>query len=224
MTKKEIKEQIKLLKVELKQKKSKEKLKAQTWYKSKVDTNYIVYVKAFDKESVEVYGWDNNKNWFEDEVEYNLFWNKERPLVNLSVEDVEAALIEEAKKMGFKEGIKVKCLTINNPIDLIEHFHFEFDLENNELWLYQTNVKTKIFSKGKWAEIVEEPKDKINWNKHGQLLSDGDGYIVFTSGLHNTLQFEASVIQAPLSVGTYHTLLNKSEFKLYKGSITLKND
>ena len=73
---------------------------------------------------------------------------------------VESALIKEAKKRGFKDGVEVKeCLLYpdykqdDNKIIGI----FTFDCIGNELHL-RDEQGLSIFNNGKWAEITEQKK------------------------------------------------------------------
>mgnify|MGYP003140452722 CR=1 FL=1 len=68
--------------------------------------------------------------------------------------EVEQRMIEEAKRRGFKKGVKFNCLfsglprKVNNLIHRIDHFHSDRVLDS-DIGL--------IFNKGQWAEIIEEP-------------------------------------------------------------------
>jgi len=65
--------------------------------------------------------------------------------------EVEDALIAEAKRRGYKKGLRIKCLCMGNEeIPLGSVFNFDghyFYLDG-----------TQIFQNGKWAEIVETKK------------------------------------------------------------------
>jgi hypothetical protein len=74
--------------------------------------------------------------------------------VEATKKEVEEALIAEAKRRGFKEGVTVAwdgTVIINN---LKESFTMSVDggrlKENNSNW--------NIFKNGKWAEIIEVPE------------------------------------------------------------------
>ena len=80
-------------------------------------------------------------------------------------EEVSEALINEAKKRGYKEGVKCK-FGIIEEIRTIETNDFVFKLEYNTLGIKRKNGNADIiFRSGKWAEIIEqsEPtKEEIN--------------------------------------------------------------
>lgn len=87
-----------------------------------------------------------------------------KDLVSISREatpaEVEAALIAEAKKRGYKGGIKLFPL---------EHCASEIDIEKQDVYKFYPNVSDKIrerlelngtgiYQDGKWAEILPEEK------------------------------------------------------------------
>ena len=76
--------------------------------------------------------------------------------------EVETALISEAKKRGFKEGVKVRTVIDKVERTLQGCFIYEYP---NILKFYCSkesyNYPT-IFKDGKWAEIIEDSKPKIN--------------------------------------------------------------
>jgi len=76
--------------------------------------------------------------------------------------EVETALISEAKKRGFKEGVKFIHNIYSHPLlknekpNKITSNQFNYDRNNLGLdgW--------EIFKDGKWAETIEDTKPKIN--------------------------------------------------------------
>ena len=80
-------------------------------------------------------------------------------------EEIKVALIREAKKRGYKEGVKCKFGIIED-IRTLETNDFEFKLEYNTLGIKRKNGNADIiFRSGKWAEIIEETeptKEEIN--------------------------------------------------------------
>lgn len=130
-------------------------------------------------------------------------------------EEVESALIEEAKRRGFKEGV------INN-IENIPYTPWMYDYYNNRLFLNNWC----IFENAKWANIVEEPKQEIDWSVPGQLVCNENGAIWLTSGKHYNDSFEGTLIISKNSkaCGYYSEKISKNIMELYKGSITLSNE
>ena len=80
-------------------------------------------------------------------------------------EEVSEALINEAKKRGYKEGVRCQFGLIKE-IRTSETNDFVFKLEYYTLGIKRKNGNTDvIFRSGKWAEIIEqsEPtKEEIN--------------------------------------------------------------
>ena len=72
-------------------------------------------------------------------------------------DEVESHLIEEAKKRGYNQGVKVKNMTKddNFSVDCINNgfksFPIEYNPRNDEL-----SANMAIYKQGKWAEIIEE--------------------------------------------------------------------
>jgi hypothetical protein len=129
---------------------SKVKLELNKWYRFKSGT--LGYFQGFGKAS---YGfhfdvWD----YFED---HRWFCNKEEmhKIDRLATkEEVETALIAEAKKRGLdKQGIRIECLE-TLKVELSHNNNFAcFNYNNNGI--YYNGIK--VYKNGKWAEIVSEP-------------------------------------------------------------------
>lgn len=123
----------------------KEKLKALPvfdvgkWYKGTFNDGWLL--AFFQGVNVNSYGihhednlWFDNHCWFDD---YNLTTIN---YTEAAPQEVEQALIEEAKRRGFKGG-------------------FVFDDRTNILWNQQENGEERaILSNGKWATIIEQDK------------------------------------------------------------------
>jgi hypothetical protein len=126
------------------------------WYNN--DSGYIVY---YDFDTNQSYGFAD-RLWFEgNEAEYLFCERKDRPATH---KEVETALIAEAKKRGFKEGVKINRST---------EMEFLFDergvglygskiIPNGKEFAFRENYLILngkfIFIDGKWATIIEEPK------------------------------------------------------------------
>lgn len=141
------------------------------WYKS-VGTYLIYCVTEINGDWVVGYGFENGK-WVtsketnnKEECWFDLSEDISRWVVPATDKEVETALIAEAKKRGFKEG--VLC---NNSI--IKNRKFDNFLFDNRVFFYNSKVNSlewrrngvgdsynewTLFYKGKWAEIIEEPK------------------------------------------------------------------
>ena len=117
------------------------------WYK--LEQNLIFCFNGTYGNSTQ-YGFDHLENWkdkigcHEHEDNYVLATNLE----------VETALIKEAKKRGFKKGVRINGLSEYTP---------KTTIEGNVKWY--SNILCDgggyggvIFKDGVWAEIIEEPK------------------------------------------------------------------
>jgi hypothetical protein len=104
----------------------------------------------------------NGEGYVDNQYCYPLKWNDhyagyvyEKALESATPSEIEAHLIEEAKRRGYKQGVVVKS------------FH------NRNTWALQGDVRyieetdslsdrmTYLYQKGKWAEIIKEEKIKI---------------------------------------------------------------
>lgn len=135
------------------------------WYK---DPNWelrLVYVEEAIKPignngAIKGYGFDVKGNWI---VYSDGFYAGAHNLYLATTQEVETALIAEAKKRGFVESVKISKDGINarfssefkfNPIN----GKFEFLPHSNIL---DSNGNGHVFHNGKWATIVEKSKDEI---------------------------------------------------------------
>jgi len=74
----------------------------------------------------------------------------------LTDEEVETALIAEAKRRGFKEGVKMKTAWNICTVDKIESNEFTYDGYGGDVDLFLDGWS--VFNNGKWATIIEDAK------------------------------------------------------------------
>lgn len=179
------------------------KLEVGKWYKDRY-SKFLVYIQEIHRFNNDIsgYGFYTNLSWFESKR----VSIKDIIFDTATHEEVETALIEEAKRRGFKE---------------IAYFRFyeKTNVLNNQI---NDSEGIIVFDNGKWAEIVQEPKKEIDWHKSGQLLfQDTHKYVVLTTGRHNDNYFEGILLD-----GSNHFSddFKKEYYVLHNGSITLKND
>ena len=124
--------------------------KINNWYVFKdEDCNFLFYINEIDKDRFNALGgygfdddeWDESLNWLDDS-EFNL-------LRLATDKEIEQALIKEAKKLGFKEG--VRYLSPNNKFNRFIKEPFYLNEDNDALCCKNGDF---IFYKGKWAEII----------------------------------------------------------------------
>jgi len=126
---------------------SKEEVKSKhqigKWYKHKFGALFCV-TSINDDGVLYGYGFDKHGHWFSfiDESSTSCACNNTAKAytVEATHQEVEKALIEEAKRIGFKGG-------------------FVFDDRTNILWNQQENGEERaILSNGKWVTIIEQDK------------------------------------------------------------------
>ena len=150
----------------------KTKLEVGRWYKKiwkdgdidlflidEINGDYIIFNKTYFR---------NNENITCGYNRYSIdeiLNDKRLKLVLATEEEVSEALINEAKKRGYKEGVRCQFGLIKE-IRTIETNDFEFKLEYNTLGIKRKNGNADIiFRSGKWSEIIEETeptKEEIN--------------------------------------------------------------
>jgi hypothetical protein len=134
-------------------------LEANRWITTDLYMNekWLVYVNPDGS----YYGFDTNGNWFTvKKTSYN-------PLTDFNnryatPEEVETALINEAKRRGFTFGKYFKELQDKENGGLIEksgRCGKWFDFKNNKLFVIGYG-RWKIFDNGNWATIINEPTQK----------------------------------------------------------------
>lgn len=129
-------------KKEIKQLESETLLEVGRWYKY---GNFLLHIKSISNDIIGRYGFNMLGDWHEcvDELAIS------NELTLATDKEIEEALIKEAKKRGFKEGVTFKSL-IYACTWTIEGSNFETNLANDLM----INLNY-IFRKGKWAEIIK---------------------------------------------------------------------
>jgi hypothetical protein len=136
--------------------------KLNKWYKVE-GSNMLVFAQEYSSHN-QVYGygfWDDE--WCDNNSEST--WCDKDELIPATNEEVEAALIKEVKKRGFKKGAKFFGCHGAEKNKLIEIAGKGIKYVDKSKGHGLTGVYFKnswIFYKGKWAKIVEESKVVIN--------------------------------------------------------------
>lgn len=116
------------------------------WYRT---DNTGVYLAFSDGETL-IYGFDYQDNWFYTDRESldfsDNYYNPADP------KEVEQRLIEEAKRRGFKEGVKYSCFE-TDQFHTIKSF-LVYDEDEN--WVAD-GYGGVVFKDGIWATIIPEP-------------------------------------------------------------------
>ena len=119
------------------------------WYKSRICLfNYQKHSK--------VYGFFGDEGW----IDENWTWSKRDSKVILATdEEVKQALIKEAKKRGFKEGVNFKLIEggvgMLNNTKITKDYEIVYEASRNRLVLERIGILYTIFKEGVWATIEE---------------------------------------------------------------------
>lgn len=129
------------------------------WYKGNNNRckKALFFCTGFNNSSKPLgYGFDVYGDWCDlDDVT----WTSE--VTEATLEEVEQRLIEEAKRIGFVKGAKIKGIGINKDISNVCNSpingNFKFFSDSNILDSeYGTG---HVFNNGKWAEIIDEKSE-----------------------------------------------------------------
>jgi len=133
------------------------------WYVINNDPTYLLNYHGESEIDIH-YGFMGNWDlWFFDEYHKNM-------CREATPEEVESALINEAKKRGFKKGYK--SFPHNIYAYKITDSDFYFDSNNNQLFVRQKNdTFAKIFDNGKWAEILPQEKTVVPMEKALKIIA-----------------------------------------------------
>lgn len=119
--------------------------------------NLLFYVREIKEKNCYGYGfWDGE--WFDDCKSIHDNNDCMQDIRLATKKEVEEALIAEAKRRGYNNGVDFNCCTYSVKVKVSERIYFHI-YENGDTHLYSNGF---IFNNGKWAEIINDPtKDKI---------------------------------------------------------------
>ena len=135
------------------------KLEVGKWYKVYYKEGYFLFnfQEYSDDNPCKNYGFTNTKmpdyRWAEEGI---AVYERDKN-IPATEEEVREALINEAKKRGFKKGVECK-FGVSKEIRTIKTDEFEWDGERLSI-KRNPFVWDVIFDDGVWAEIIEEPKE-----------------------------------------------------------------
>ena len=122
-------------------------VKISGWFKDETQDDFLAYYKN----NIRQYGINSTGHWFDNCSSHCLDSNDE----SATNQEVEQALIKEAKKRGFKEGVKYICEGF--PVVLINFLELTYYSGSGG---YLTDGHGgSIFNDGKWATIIEDKKE-----------------------------------------------------------------
>lgn len=136
-----------------------EKLEVGKWYKifsqEEYGFNYLWFISEIKNNKIFRYGFDEKGIYYKINNEYNelMSISQMKNFIPATKEEVETALIAEAKKRGLMDNEDIIC-AYHNKIkgNIIKHFYY--DKKETTLW----GEHGAVFYNGKWATIIEKPK------------------------------------------------------------------
>lgn len=144
----------------------KTKLEVGKWYVLK--TYLSDWLMNYQGNGSVSYGFNTTKDWGNNYIMQECDDWKEA-----THEEVESALIAEAKKRGYKKGVRIKGLD-NGEICTLPNGGFEYMENENVLWFgnpYDDYDGFEIFNDGKWAQILPEEKTIITKGKALRIIA-----------------------------------------------------
>ena len=111
--------------------------------------------------------WSDKGSWANTE--------KSKELVPATHLEIQQALLKEAKKRGFKRGIKFRMIKANIgviPTTKITDVQFNYLQRNNELELSTMGGYFTVFMKGQWAIPLKQMSRKDAEAKLGVIIKD----------------------------------------------------
>ena len=143
----------------------KTELEVGKWYKMKGVIHFLCNFNGNIGNNGNSYGFNLNGEWMDNSM---CFHNSDT-YVEATPEEVESALINEAKKRGYKEGVRIKGLE-SGYSRIIPDGKFEF-LSHNLLRFGSINEGYDIFKYGKWAEILPQEKTVVPMAKALEIIA-----------------------------------------------------
>jgi hypothetical protein len=143
----------------------KTELELNKWYKYKLALFYVTNKISNHTNYYNVFGFDVDGNWMTDNA--TTYFNEN--YIEATPEEVESALINEAKKRGYKKGVKCyfgtgKYQRIISTDDII----FDTNYVNNGGLCMGMNV---IFTQGNWVEILPQEKTIVPMAKALKIIA-----------------------------------------------------
>ena len=118
------------------------------------DDKFLICLTRLEGNLYYGYGFDSDGKWVDDDGDFwgNAYNDISRPATD---KEVETALIKEAKKRGFKEGITVKGCDGRIGKRTAEHYLYFKEDNNIQSCEWDGLDNCLIFDNGKWATIIE---------------------------------------------------------------------
>ena len=142
----------------------KKELEIGKWYKMKGDANFLC---NFNGNNGNSYGFNLKKEWMDNSMCFQNF----DIYIEATPQEVKTALIEEAKKRGYKKG-NFKCL-LSRESEFSENYNkWYFEMHTNALYTKSLGEGGAcIFKNGKWSEISHPGKQVISMREALKIIA-----------------------------------------------------
>ena len=135
------------------------------WYKYKLALFYITNKISNNTNYYNVFGFDVDGNWMTDNA--TTYFNEN--YTEATPEEVEASLISEAKKRGYKQGITCAFgKGAHNRMIRENEIRWVPDWQDKGALCMGTNV---IFTQGNWAKILPQEKTVVPMEKALKIIA-----------------------------------------------------
>ncbi len=130
------------------------KLEVGKWYKENCSDRLVCYTGEHQSDTSIMVGYGFGCEGWVDRK--STTYGSRENFTPATDKEVEEALIKEAKKRGFKEGVRFDCARTTRTNCLQQTTKWEYNPYNgNTLSCKRTQF---IYSEGKWATIIDQPK------------------------------------------------------------------
>ena len=142
----------------------KEEMEVGTWYKGTTDNNFLICYQGNGSDN---YGFWQDQT-YRNNISFGDYWVDE--CREATAEEIESALINKAKKKGYKKGVKSKCLISDRDAILSSVPYYSGDriLAHTKDLVSEFMI---LFKDGKWAEIIPEETKVVTIEKAIKILS-----------------------------------------------------
>jgi len=138
------------------------KLEVGKWYKQNPMFGKLIFCfqGSFGNPTENVYGFDSEGIF---KTKLGIHKEEINKYVLATPQVVETALIQEAKKRGYKNGVVVNSFIHNKELEIKEDYKIEYLSDGHDKLHFGVNGTccVVVYQKGKWAEIIETPTDII---------------------------------------------------------------
>lgn len=130
------------------------KLEVGKWYKEPNYGSAIYCITSIESNrNFSAYGFNWENRWTDKKLDFGT--TEDSSLTPATNKEVEEALIKEAKKRGFKEGVNFNVCRGSRNVQEFKSGHY-FRMRNDGALCIRAAGCGTVFYKGKWATIIKE--------------------------------------------------------------------